>query len=313
YDIGAYEREAYAIATNKAPMGPYRGVGRIAACFSIERTIDEIAYRLGLEPIEVRRRNVVRTYPYTTIAGLQFESASSAETLDQMEQLLDLRELRRKHIELRKHNIYRGTGLAAIVEHSALGPKYFAARGGNMALSFETACVRVEPDGHITLLVGTHSHGQGHETAFAQLVADEFGVGIDEVSVRFGDTTAGSYGLGTWASRSLVFVSGAATLASRDVKSKMIKIAAHELKQPEHQLIYTDGVVVVAADRSQQISLREIARIANLRSDHLPEEMDAGLEATRRYRAPDPGSFSNSLHAAVVEVDVQTGAIGSLR
>jgi carbon-monoxide dehydrogenase large subunit len=146
---------------------------------------------------------VVRTYPHTTIAGLQFESGSSAETLDQMEQLLNLPQLRREHAELRKENVYRGVGLAAIVEHSALGPKYFAARGGNMALSFETACVRVEPDGRITLLVGTHSHGQGHETTFAQLVADEFSIGIDKVSVRFDDTAVGGYGLGTWASRSL--------------------------------------------------------------------------------------------------------------
>jgi aerobic carbon-monoxide dehydrogenase large subunit len=313
YNIAAYEREVYAVATNKAPMGPYRGVGRIAACFSIERTIDEIAHRLGLDPIEVRRRNVVRTYPHTTIAGLQFESGSSAETLDQMEQLLNLPQLRRENAKLRKENVYRGVGLAAIVEHSALGPKYFAARGGNMALSFETACVRVEPDGRITLLVGTHSHGQGHETTFAQLVADEFSIGIDKVSVRFGDTAAGSYGLGTWASRSLVFVSGAATLASRDVKSRMIKIAAHVLKRPEHELVHADGAVMVASNNSQQVSLQEIARIANLRGDQLPEELDTGLEATRRYRAPDPGTFSNSLHAAVVEVDVRTGAVAILR
>jgi carbon-monoxide dehydrogenase large subunit len=313
YDIAAYEREVYAVATNKAPMGPYRGVGRIAACFSIERIIDEIARRLDLDPIEIRRRNVVQSYPYTTIAGLRFESGSSAETLDQMERLLDLAQLRRDHADLREKNIFRGVGFAAIVEHSALGPKYFAARGGSMALSFESVCVRVEPDGRITLLVGTHSHGQGHETTFAQIVADEFGVGVDEVSVRFGDTAVGGYGLGTWASRSLVFVSGAATLACQDVKGKMLKIAAHVLKHPEQELIYADGGVVVASDRSQQLSLREIAWVANHRSDHLPDEMDPGLEVTRRYRAPDPGSFANSLHAAVVDVDPRTGAVAILR
>jgi aerobic carbon-monoxide dehydrogenase large subunit len=313
YDFPAYERDVWAIATNKAPMGPYRGVGRIAACFSIERTIDEIARHVGLDPLEVRRRNVARTYPFTTVAGLQFESGSSAETLDQMEQILDLPSLRREHAELRKRGVYRGVGFAAIVEHSSLGPKYFAARGGNMALSFETACVRVEPDGRITLIVGTHSHGQSHETTFAQIVADEFGVGLDEVSVRFGDTAVGSYGLGSWASRSLVYVSGAAGLACQDVKNKMIKIAAHVLKRQEHELVHTDGAVTVASDRSQQLTLREIAHIANLRSDHLPDEVDPGLEATRRYRAPDPGTFANSLHAAVVEVDVETGAITILR
>ena len=175
-----------------------------------------------------------------------------------------------------------------------------------MALSFESACVRVEPDGRITLLVGTHSHGQGHETTFAQIVADEFGIGVDDVSVRFGDTAIGGYGLGTWASRSLVFVSGAATLACQDVKSKMFTIAAHILKRSEQELIDADGAVIVASDRSQQLGLREIAWIANHRSDRLPDEMDPGLEVTRRYRAPDPGSFSNSLHAAVGEVDPRT-------
>ena len=130
---------------------------------------------LGTRPLEVRRRNVVRNYPYATLAGLRFESGSSAETLDQMERILDLRELRREHIQFREKGIYRGVGLAAIVEHSALGPK--AARGGiDIVLAFESAAMRVEPDGQITLMVGTHSQGQGHETTFAQIAADEFGV-----------------------------------------------------------------------------------------------------------------------------------------
>ena len=302
----------YAVATNKAPMGPIVVLGGLRPAFpSSARSTKSPSS--GTRPYrsptpergpDVSVHNDCRT---------EFESGSSAETLDQMEQLLTLPQLRREHAELRKENVFRGVGLAAIVEHSSLGPKYFAARGGNMALSFETACVRVEPDGHITLLVGTHSHGQGHETTFAQIIADEFSVGIDKVSVRFGDTAAGSYGLGTWASRSLVFVSGAATLASRDVKSRMIKIAAHILKRPEHELVHADGAVMVANDSSQQISLQEIARIANLRSDRLPEGLDAGLEATRRYSAPDPGTFSNSLHAAIVEVDVRTGAVAILR
>ena len=116
-----------------------------------------------------------------------------------------------------------------------------------MALSFESACVRVEPDGRITLLVGTHSHGQGQETTFAQIVADEFGIGIDNVSVRFGDTAIGGYGLGTWASRSLVFVSGAATPCLPRREEPMITIAAHILKRPEQELIDADGAVMVAS------------------------------------------------------------------
>ena len=163
YEILAYERDVYAIATNKAPMGPYRGVGRVSACFAIERTMDEIARRLSLDPLEVRRRNVVRRYPYDTAAGLQFESGSSAETLDQMERLLDLPELRRQQSKLREHGIYRGVGFAAIVEHSALGPVEVSRKGIDIVLGFNSAAVRAEPDGRVTVLVGTHSHGQGHK------------------------------------------------------------------------------------------------------------------------------------------------------
>src|SRR5262249_37975726 len=150
--------------TNKAPMGPYRGVGRVSACFAIERTMDEIARRLNVDPLEVRRRNVVRQYPYDTIAGLRFESGSSAETLDEMERILSLSELRREHVGLREQGFYRGGGLAAMVEHSALGPKEVSRKGIDIVLGYETATIRVEPDGQLTILVGTHSHGQGHET-----------------------------------------------------------------------------------------------------------------------------------------------------
>ena len=313
YEISAYERDVYAIATNKAPMGPYRGVGRVSACFAIERTMDEIARRLSLDPLEVRRRNVVRSYPYDTAGGLRFESGSSAETLDQMERLLNLPELRRQHADLREQKIYRGVGFAAIVEHSALGPVEVSRKGIDLVLGFEFAAIRAEPDGRITVLVGTHSHGQGHETTFAQIAADEFGVPLDLIKVRFGDTAMVPYGLGTWASRSLVYSGGAIILACRDVKDKMLKIAAHLMKRELDDLIYADGAVAVRDLPAEQISMQEIARVAYHQSTLLPDEMDPGLEATRRYRAPDPGSFSNSLHAAIVEVDIKTGAVSIQR
>ncbi len=312
YDIGNYERDVYAVATNKAPMGPYRGVGRVAACFAIERTIDEIADRLGLDPLEVRRRNVVRSYPHQTPAGLRFESGSSAEALDEMERILGLSDLRREHAALRAGGTYRGVGFAAIVEHSALGPDEVSRKGIEMVLGLETACVRLEPDGAITAILGTHSQGQGHETTFAQVVADEFGVPFDRVKVRFGDTAVAPYGLGTWASRSLVYGGGAAILASRDIIDKAIAIAAHKLQVDPAGLSYRDGIVV-ADNPAHAMTLEEIARIANHRANQLPAHIDPGLEATRRYRAPDPGSFSNSLHAVVVEVDIRTGAVAILR
>jgi carbon-monoxide dehydrogenase large subunit len=313
YDIQAYERDVYAIATNKAPMGPYRGVGRVAACFAIERTMDEIARRLGIDPLEVRRRNVVRHYPYDTAGGLRFESGSPAETLDQMEEILDLAKLRLQHQELRRQGIYRGVGFAALVEHSALGPKEVGKKGIDMVLGFESATIRVEPDGRLTVMVGTHSQGQGHETTFAQVTADEFGIPLELVKIRFGDTAVSPYGLGTWASRSLVYAGGAVILASRDIKEKMVAIAAHLMGRPVTDLVYADGAIAVRSAPSQQITMQEIARIAYHESTRLADDTDPGLEVTRRYRAPDPGSFSNSLHAVVVEVELDTGAVRILR
>jgi len=313
YDLLAYERDVYAVATNKAPMGPYRGVGRVSACFAIERTMDEIARRLHLDPLEVRRRNVIRRYPYETMTGLRFESGSSAETLDRMERILELPELRRENARLRERGVYRGIGLAAIVEHSALGPKEVSRKGIDIVLGYETALIRLEPDGQITIMVGTHCHGQGHETTFAQIAADEFGIPLTQVKVRFGDTSVAPYGLGTWASRSLVYAGGAVILASGDVKEKLIRIAAHLMNKRIEELIFADGAVAVRNSISDQISIQELARVAYHQSTLLPDDLDPGLEVTRRYRAPDPGSFSNSLHAAVVEVDVKTGAVSILR
>lgn len=313
YDIGAYERDVTAFATNKPPMGPYRGVGRVAACFSIERTMDEIGRRLGIEPIEVRKRNVVREYPYETIAGLVLESGSSAQCLDAMEELLDLPNFRIEQAELRKAGIYRGVGIAAVAEHTSLGPQEVSKKGVQITLGYETASVRVEPDGHVTLLVGTHSHGQGHATTFAQVVGDELGISHEDVRVLYGDTSVTPYGIGTWASRSLVFAGGAAILACRDIRAKAIATAAFLWGVEPDLLVYDGGILSLKSDASRQMSLAEVARILNHQIEVLPDAIEPGLDATRRYRAPDPGTFSNSLHAAVVDVDIVTGSVAIQR
>jgi carbon-monoxide dehydrogenase large subunit len=309
YDIAAYEREVYAVVTNKAPMGPYRGVGRVIACFSIERTMDEIAARLGLEPLEVRRRNVIREYPHTTPAGLTFESGSSAESLDLMEELLDVPAFRARQREERLRRTYLGLGVAAIVEHTALGPQEVARKGITMVLGLETASLRLEPDGAATLIVGSHSQGQGHQTTYAQIVADQLGVPFERISVRYGDTAAIPYGLGTWASRSLVYAGGATILATESIIEKGRSIAAHLIECNPADLDFRNSAFAVRGTPERAVELAEVAHVANHRPDLLPESIEPGLEATRWYRAPDPGTFSNSLHAAIVEVDIETGEI----
>jgi carbon-monoxide dehydrogenase large subunit len=313
YDISNYARDVAAVVTNKTPMGPYRGVGRPMACFSIERTMDKIARRLGLEPLEVRRRNVVRSYPYDTPGGLRLESGSSAESLDRMEEILDLKRIRAEQPALRERGIYRGVGVAAVVEHTALGPDEVARKGIAMGLGMETAAVRAEPDGSVTVIVGTHSHGQGHATTFAQIVADQLTLPPEAVTVRFGDTSVAPYGLGTWASRSTVYAGGAAILAARDVRDKALRIAADRLEASPDDLELVDGVIGVRGSPSSRMGFAEVSRIANHAPQTLPDDIEAGLESTRRYKAPDPGSFSNALHAAVVDVDGETGEIAIRR
>jgi len=177
----------------------------------------------------------------------------------------------------------------------------------------ESACLRAEPDGTLTLIVGTHSQGQGHETTYAQIVADELGVDFDAVTVRFGDTSVAPYGLGTWASRSLVYAGGASILAAREVADKARAIAAHRLEANPDDLELRQGVISIKGSPSVGMSFAEVARVANHAPQTLPEDIEPGLEATRRYRAPDPGSFSNSLHAIIVDVDVKTGAVKLMR
>jgi len=309
YDIPNYERDVYAVVTNKTPMGPYRGVGRVWACFSMERTMDKIARKLGIEPLEVRRRNVVRSYPHNTATGLVLESGSSAESLDRMQEMLDLKGFRAEQAELRKQGVYRGFGVAAAIEHSSHGPQELAKKGIPIGLGSESACVRVEPDGHVTLLVGSHSHGQGHETTYAQVVSQELGIPHDQVTVRFGDTAVVPYGTGTWASRSTVYAGGASILAARAVRKKSMDIAASQLEASVEDVEMINGSVTVKGSPSMTMSFAEIARVANHKPQLLPPEIEPGLESTNRYRAPDPGSFSNALHGAVVDIDIATGVV----
>jgi carbon-monoxide dehydrogenase large subunit len=313
YDIPNYERDVYAVCTNKAPMGPYRGVGRPMACFTIERLMDEIGREVGVEPLEVRRRNVVRTYPYETPTGLRFESGSSAESIELIDELLGVAEFRTEQRRLRERGVYAGLGVAAMVEHTALGPDEVSRKGIDMVLGMESASLAVEPDGRVTVQVGTHSHGQGHETTFAQVVADELSISHEDVRIRFGDTAAVPYGLGTWASRSTVYAGGAAILAARQVRDKVLEIGAHLLEASPGDLELVDGSIQVKGSPGRGLSFRDVAYTAIHKPNLLPPEIEPGLNAVRRYKAPDPGSFTNAIHAALVEVDVATGVLSIRR
>jgi aerobic carbon-monoxide dehydrogenase large subunit len=313
YDIGAYRRRVRAVVTNKCPMGPYRGVGRVIACLTIERLLDEAASRLGLDRLEIRRRNVVREFPHETPAGLVFESGDYLRSLEMLADAIDWDRESSGGGGVRGGGRLRGVGVACAVEHSAYGPKSLGSRNHELTLGYDTASLRVEPDGKLRLAVGLHSHGQGQETTMAQVVADELGVDPSDVEVVFGDTAIVPYGNGTWASRSTVYCGGAAVLAARDVREKALELAADMLEASPADLEISSGTISVRGTPGRGVPFADVARRAGHEPHLLPEGIEPGLESTRRYQAPDPGSFSSAMHAAVVEVDPGTGNVAVLR
>jgi aerobic carbon-monoxide dehydrogenase large subunit len=313
YDIPAYGRKVRAVVTNKAPMGPYRGVGRVIACLGMERAMDDLADRLGLDPLEVRRRNLVREFPHTTAVGLRFESGDYVRMLDMLEDAIGWKELRAENERLRGEGVYRGLGVALAVEQSAYGPRALAARKLELTLGYDSAAIRVEPDGRVRVAVGLHNHGQGHETTIAQIAASELGIAADDIEVVWGDTDRVPYGLGTWASRSTVCCGGATILASRDIKAKVLRLASEMLEASAGDLELENGQITVRGTPSRGVSFREVARRAAFEPDLLPDGEEPGLEVTRRFVPPDPGTFASSAHAAHVELDPDTGAVTVLR
>ena len=313
YDIPCYERHVRAVVTNKAPMGPYRGVGRVLAALSIERVMDDLAARLGIDPLEIRRRNLVREFPHTTATGLKYESGDYLRMLDLLDEALDWQRIRSENEAHRRAGRFRGLGLAFAVEQSAYGAKAMGSRQLEMTFGYDTASVRFEPDGRVRVAVGLHNHGQGHETTIAQIAADELGLVPDDIDVVYGDTAIVPYGLGTWASRSTVCCGGATILAARDLREKMFTLAAEMLEARPDDLELQAGAVGLRGSPSRRVTIADVARRALHEPHLLPEGVEPGLEVTRRFMPPEPGSFSAAVHAAHVELDADTGAVRLLR
>ena len=316
YRIRNYECEAYGVATNKAPSGPYRGVSRPAACFSTERAIDAVAEKLGLDPFEVRRRNLVQAgdFPYTSVTGLEYDSGSFVESLEKAGKLLRYEETRREQDQARKQGRYLGIGVACFTEQTAHATAEFIKRFVPIVFGYESAALRMDPSGKVQVQMTTHSHGQGHETTIAQVVADQLAIPLEDVKIVFGDTAATPYGMGTFASRSIVLGGGAAHRAAREVADKLMRFGAHVLEVDPEDALLVDGRVVVRGVPSRGVAIAELARWAYHRPEKLPEGMSLLLEATSSYDAPPgTGTYTNAVHAAVVEVDPETGGVKILR
>ncbi len=317
YRIQNYEFRARAVATNKCPLGPYRGVGRPSAAFTIERAMEDIARELGIDPVEMRLKNYVPddAYPYITATGMTYDSASLQASLKKASEAVGYADFRREQARALAEGRYLGIGFGSYIEQTAHATQEFIKRGVPIVFGYDTVCVAVDPGGKVSVDSSLHSHGQGHETTFAQVVAERLGVPLADVRVRFGDTQSAPYGMGTFASRSAVLGGGAAWKAADIVRANILKIAANVMEAAPEDLDVSEGVIQIKGSPQHRMTVAEIARIAYHRPEKLPADlMPADLTSIQSYDAPPGyGTWTNSAHAAIVEVDRDTGFLRILR
>jgi carbon-monoxide dehydrogenase large subunit len=317
YDVPAFEYELCCAATNKCPMGAYRGFGQPQAFFTIERVMDLVAEELGLDPADVRRLNMIpdEPRPHVSPTGALYDTGSFREQFEALLDSVGYVDARRRQQAARDEGRHVGIGLAAIVEATAPNLHGFAGRFGG----FETAMVAVQPDGSVNVAVGTKSQGQGHQTVLAQVVSEVLSIGLDQIDVVDGDTARLAYGMGTWGSRSAVMGGGAVLKAATEVRDRMVAIAAHMLGT-EPGTVTLDAGMFHAGD--QALPFAAVADVAYLHTFVLPPGTDMGLAAIVAY---DPGNTSpfpdesghmnpaatwaTAAGAVVVEVDVNTGQV----
>ncbi|RUS60486.1 xanthine dehydrogenase family protein molybdopterin-binding subunit [Pseudorhodobacter sp. E13] len=297
------------VFTNTAPVDAYRGAGRPEATFSIERIIDKCARELGLDQAEIRRKNLLTPdqFPYTTPVGLVYDTGNYQATLDKMTELADLAGFEARRAESAKRGKLRGLGLSTWIEACGIAPSNLVGVLGARVGLFDAATVRVNATGNISVMTGAHSHGQGHETVFAQIVAEQLGIPATSVEIVHGDTSKIPFGMGSYGSRSLAVAGSAMTKAVDKIIAKGKKIAAHMLEASEDDIEFKDGNFSVAGTDKAK-SFGEIAFSAYVPHNYPLESLEPGLEETAFY---DPGNFTYpaGAYACEVEVDPDTGKV----
>jgi carbon-monoxide dehydrogenase large subunit len=295
YKVTDVDLKSTCVFTNSTPVAAYRGAGRPEAAYYLERLVDVIAQELGTPPEEVRRRNFIPpgAFPYATPTGQRYDSGEYERALTKALALSHYQKLRNEQKERLERNdrMLLGIGMAVYVEMCGFGP-------------FESAVVRVEPGGGVTAFTGTSAHGQGHETTFAQIIADHLGVDFDKIVVRHGDTLNTPMGNGTGGSRSLAVGGSAIIGASLKVQQKARRIAAHMLEAAADDVVFENGRYQVKGVPARALTLEQIAPTAY--ADGLPEGIEPGLEATDFFRPPQL-VYPFGAHVAVVEIDRETG------
>lgn len=306
YRIPVYHGHVRGVATSKSPTGPYRGVGRPTSTYVMERLVDMAARKVGLDPKEIRLRNLIRAeeFPYKTAPGIVWDRSGFIECLEEGSNALDYEGLRRKQAEARAAGRWVGIGISSYAELSGIGSRISASPGMPINTGTEIATIKIGPSGSITGFFGIASHGQGLETTLAQVISDELGARFDDITIVHGDTSVVSHSTGTYASRSAVLAGGAAMLAARAMKEKLARIASHMLDSDPSHIDIREGIVT-ARNSGKSITIADIADVVYSQMGRLPKEAVEVLEETRSY---DPvwGTTSAATHFALVEIDPET-------
>jgi carbon-monoxide dehydrogenase large subunit len=311
YKFPAYRFECDGVFTNKVPTDAYRGAGRPEATFAIERIMDELAVELGMDPLELRRKNWINAeeFPFTTVAGLQYDSGDYEKATQQALELIGYDELRAEQQRRRESNdpVQLGIGFSTFTEMCGLAPSRVLGSLSFGAGGWEQASIRMLPTGKVEVVTGSSPHGQGHETAWSQLVADELGVPFEDVEVLHGDTSIAPRGLDTYGSRSLVVGGSAVVKAAEKVVAKARVIAAHLLEASEDDLDFTGGTFSVRGTPGTGVAIQQIA-LAVFAAHNYPEGIEPSIDAEAAF---DPVNFSfpHGTHICAMEVDTETGMV----
>ncbi|MCB8951813.1 MAG: xanthine dehydrogenase family protein molybdopterin-binding subunit [Ardenticatenales bacterium] len=315
YKLRGVYGEMWGTMTNTVPVDAYRGAGRPEASYLIERLVDLCADAVGMDPLAIRRKNFIPTeaFPYQTPVAFLYDSGDYHRLFDKVVGMADYDNLRAEQAAARAAGRVVGVGIAGCIEASGPAPSAVAGSLGSAVGFWESGKVRIHPTGKVSVFTGSHTHGQGHETTFAQIVADELGVNVADVEIVHGDTASVPFGMGTYGSRSASVGGSALVRSAEKLRAKMKKIAAHQLEAAEEDIVYdrADGKLYVQGSPDKALAVGEVS-FAAYTAHNLPAGLEPGLEETSFY---DPANFTfpNSAHIAMVEIDKETGEVKVLR
>lgn len=315
YKLEGVYGEMWGTLTNTVPVDAYRGAGRPEASYLLERVVDLAADKLGMDPVEIRRKNLIpaEEFPYQTPVAFQYDSGNYQALFDKAIQMANYDQMRADQAAARAQGRVVGIGVAGCIEASGPAPSAVAGALGSAVGFWESGKIRVHPTGKVSVFTGSHTHGQGHETTFAQVVADELGIDIKDVEIVHGDTASVPFGMGTYGSRSAAVGGSALVRSAEKVRAKLKKIAAHQLEAAEEDIVYdqTAGKLYVKGSPDKAMGFGTLA-FAAYTAHNLPAGLEPGLEEAAFY---DPANFTfpNSAHIAQVEIDRDTGEVAVTR